>query len=72
MSFEMRLCATPVYSVRTRVINELQQFPSTVRELERAGCGSPSQIRRVLRKLEGVVRLGNAYGLRSGGAYKLL
>lgn len=73
MSFELRLCAAPVYSVRTRVIMELQQFPATVRELEQAGCGSPSQIRRVLCKLEGLVRLqGARYAFKSAEKYKLL
>jgi hypothetical protein len=72
--FELRQACAPRYSVKTRVINALREFPATVRELEAAGCGSPSAIRRVLRKLDGVVVLaGRRYALRGpGGGYKLL
>ena len=71
--FELRQDCAPQYSVKTRVINALREFPATVRELEAAGCGSPSAIRRVLRAIDGVVLLsGRRYALRSVGGYKLL
>jgi predicted RecB family endonuclease len=72
--FELRQACAPQYSVKTRVIEALREFPATVRELEAAGCGSPSSIRRVLRALNGVVVLsGRRYALLSPGrGYKLL
>jgi hypothetical protein len=77
MTFELRLVPTLRRSVKARVIEELEQFPATVRELSSAGCGHPGSIRRVLRALAvdgGLARLpGHRYMLRSPlAAYKVL
>ncbi len=71
------------YTVKTRVIMELQKFPATVRELERAGCGSLTSIKRVVKQLvdaREVTCTGRLYGkkdstryaLRTGARYKFL
>ncbi len=83
MTFELRQDHRFEYSVKTRVIMELQKFPATVRELERAGCGSLTSIKRVVKQLADageVTRLGRVYGkkdpatyaLRKGAGYKFL
>lgn len=77
-SFSLQLFCRPVYSVKTRVLNALQEFPATVRELESAGCGSGRSIRRVVKALVdsgGVERIGGArYALRrgAGAGYEVL
>ncbi len=83
MMFELRQDHRLEYSVKTRVILELQKFPATVRELERAGCGSLTSIKRVVKQLEDAgeaTRMGREYGkmsstryaLRKGAGYKFL
>ena len=77
----MRLCVRPNYSVKVRVLAKLGEFPSTVRELESAGCGSTRSIRRVLQALRhdgDVIYFGSAryggrrYALRRGDHYVFL
>lgn len=77
--FELRQDCRPVYSVKTRVIMQLEEFPATAKELIDVGCGSRTQVRRVLRRMTtegGLVVIGKRprrYALDRGAtAYKLL
>ncbi len=72
----LRLACVPVYSVKTRVILELEQMPATVGELENAGCGARSSIHRVVRRMlsdgEALRLPGRRYALRNAPAYEVL
>ena len=78
----MELRTAPTYSVKTRVLMELERFPATVKDLVNAGCGSDGQVRYALRQLaragDGleITMRGRArekwYGLKRGAGYKVL